>query len=266
VLCACPSPVALPRGSSPPRSYGQRLELSEGTSPRGLPCYCTDKAGNIYSVPLCICRVDLLMQGQRRGTPGNGLSTTIKYLRLKTSGAAGNGLGAAIKYLRRTTSGDAGSGLGDTIKYLRRTTSGDAGTWVLRPITCGVQRAVPRATAWAPRSSTCAAPRASAWAPQSSTCDAKQVPPRVRPGYYYQLSTRRYEHRPGYHGVVPATRNELRCWQRPGHHDQVPALARRATAWAPQSSNCEAQRAALRATAWSTRSNTCGAQRAAPRA
>jgi hypothetical protein len=44
---------------------------------------------------------------------GNGLCTTIKYLR----GAAGISLGTAIKYLRRTTRGAAGNCLGTTIKY-----------------------------------------------------------------------------------------------------------------------------------------------------
>jgi hypothetical protein len=34
------------------------------------------------------------------------------------SDAAGNGLGTTIKYLRRTRNGAAGSSLGTTIKYL----------------------------------------------------------------------------------------------------------------------------------------------------
>ena len=38
---------------------------------------------------------------------GNGLYTTIKYMR----GAAGVGLGTTTKYLRRTTSGAANNGL-----------------------------------------------------------------------------------------------------------------------------------------------------------
>jgi hypothetical protein len=33
------------------------------------------------------------------GAAGNGLGTTIKYLRFTTSGAAGNDLGTTIKYL-----------------------------------------------------------------------------------------------------------------------------------------------------------------------
>jgi hypothetical protein len=48
------------------------------------------------------------------GVAGNGLCTTIKYLR----GAAGIGPGTTIKYLRRATSAAANKGLGTTIKYL----------------------------------------------------------------------------------------------------------------------------------------------------
>jgi hypothetical protein len=59
------------------------------------------------------------MQRTTSGAAGNGLYTTIKYMRL----AAGIGLGITAKYLRRTTSGAAGDGLGTMIKYLRRTTS-----------------------------------------------------------------------------------------------------------------------------------------------
>jgi hypothetical protein len=46
---------------APSRSYGQRLVLVEGTSPRGLPCHCTDKACNICSTQLHICQVVLLL-------------------------------------------------------------------------------------------------------------------------------------------------------------------------------------------------------------
>jgi hypothetical protein len=62
------------------------------------------------------------MQRTTSGAAGNGLYTTIKYMR----GAAGIGLGTTIKHLRRTTSGAAGNGLGATMKYLRRTTSAAA--------------------------------------------------------------------------------------------------------------------------------------------
>jgi hypothetical protein len=55
-----------------------------------------------------------------------------------TSGAAGNGLYTSIKYMR----GAAGIGLGITIKYLRRTMSGAAGN-----VTCDAQRAPLRAMA-----------------------------------------------------------------------------------------------------------------------
>jgi hypothetical protein len=47
---------------------------------------------------------------------GNGLDTSIKYLRV----AAGNGPGSTAEYLRRTTSVAACFGLGITAKYLRR--------------------------------------------------------------------------------------------------------------------------------------------------
>jgi hypothetical protein len=62
------------------------------------------------------------MQCTTSGAAGNGLYTTIKYMR----GAAGVDLGTTMKYLRRTTNGAAGNGLGTMIKYLRRTTSAAA--------------------------------------------------------------------------------------------------------------------------------------------
>ena len=33
------------QASAPPRIYGKRLELAEGTSPRELPCHCAGKTG-----------------------------------------------------------------------------------------------------------------------------------------------------------------------------------------------------------------------------
>jgi hypothetical protein len=54
------------------------------------------------------------MQRTTSGAAGNGLYTTIKYLR----GAASIGLGTTIKYLRHTTSAAANNGLGTAIKYL----------------------------------------------------------------------------------------------------------------------------------------------------
>jgi hypothetical protein len=103
------------------------MELAEDTWPRGLPCQSTDKADNINFYPLHICRVALLLLRQHRGAVGNGLGTTITYLRCTTSGATDNGLDTTIKYLRQITSGAAGNGLVAKIKYLRRTTSGAAG-------------------------------------------------------------------------------------------------------------------------------------------
>jgi hypothetical protein len=61
-----------PAVARPPRSYGQRLELAEDTSPRGLPCHCIDKASDINYVPLNICRVILLLLRHRRVAAGLG--------------------------------------------------------------------------------------------------------------------------------------------------------------------------------------------------
>jgi hypothetical protein len=47
------------------------------------------------------------------------------YMQRTTSGAAGNGLCTTIKFMR----GAAGIGLGTTIKYLRRTTSAAVPTY-----------------------------------------------------------------------------------------------------------------------------------------
>jgi hypothetical protein len=61
------------------------------------PCHCTDKTGNIYTAPLDVFRAVLLLLLQSRGAAGNGLGTTIKYLRRTTSDAAENDLGATAK-------------------------------------------------------------------------------------------------------------------------------------------------------------------------
>jgi hypothetical protein len=64
----------------------------------------------------------MYMQRTTSGAAGNGLHTTIKYMR----GASGIGMGTMIRHLRRATSGAAENGLGATMKYLRRTTSAAA--------------------------------------------------------------------------------------------------------------------------------------------
>jgi hypothetical protein len=56
----------------------------------------------------------IYMQRTTSGAAGNGLYTTIKYMR----GAAGIGLSTTINYLRRTSSAAANNGLSTTIKYL----------------------------------------------------------------------------------------------------------------------------------------------------
>jgi hypothetical protein len=79
-----------------------------------------------------------------RSTAGLGLGTKIKYLRRLTSSAAGNslctttkyvrgaagiGLGTSMKYLRRTKSAAANSSLGTTIKYLVNENAGAGNKW-----------------------------------------------------------------------------------------------------------------------------------------
>ena len=56
----------------------------------------------------------MYMQRTTNGAVGNGLYTTIKYMR----GASSICLGTTVKYLRRATSGAAGNGLGTMVKYL----------------------------------------------------------------------------------------------------------------------------------------------------
>ena len=73
----------------------------------------------------------MYMQRTTSGAAGNGLHTTIKYMR----GASGIGMGTTIKHLRRTTSGAAGNGLGATMKYLLRTTSAAANNGMSTTIT-----------------------------------------------------------------------------------------------------------------------------------
>jgi hypothetical protein len=64
----------------------------------------------------------MYMQRTTSGAAGNGLHTTVKYMR----GASGIDMGTTIKHLRRTSSGAAGNDLGATMKNLRRTTSAAA--------------------------------------------------------------------------------------------------------------------------------------------
>ena len=73
----------------------------------------------------------MYMQRTTSGAAGNGMYTTIKYMR----GASGIGMGTTIKHLRCTTSGAAGNGLGATTKYLRRTTSAAANNGMSTTIT-----------------------------------------------------------------------------------------------------------------------------------
>jgi hypothetical protein len=166
----------LKHAPAPPWSHGQRPELVRSTSPRWLPYHCAEKAGNIYSASLYICRVVLLLLRHRRGAAGYGLGATIKCLRQATSGAAGNELGRTIKYLR----GAAGINLGTTIKYLRSTTRQRPGHHDQVPAMHNERRRGKR------------------------TWHNDQVP------------ARRRGHRPVHHDLVPATNKERRRGKWPG--------------------------------------------------
>jgi hypothetical protein len=73
----------------------------------------------------------MYMQRTTSAAVGNGLYTTIKYMR----GASGIGMGTTIKHVRCTTSGAAENGMGATMKYLRRTTSAAANNFMSTTIT-----------------------------------------------------------------------------------------------------------------------------------
>jgi hypothetical protein len=65
------------------------------------------------------------MQRATSGAAGNGLYTTIKYVRC----AAGFGLGTTIKYLRQTTSAAANNGMGTTNQVSRELNAGASNNW-----------------------------------------------------------------------------------------------------------------------------------------
>jgi hypothetical protein len=114
---------------------GQRLELAEGTSTRGIKSTRCSSAVLFFSCCGSVAALPALANCYgRRGAAGYGPGTTIKYLRHTASGAAGNGLSTTIKYLRQTTSSAAGNGLFATAKYLRRTTIGAAGNGLGTPM------------------------------------------------------------------------------------------------------------------------------------
>ena len=56
----------------------------------------------------------MYMQRTTSGAAGNGLHTTIKYMR----GASGIDMGTTMKHLRRTTSAAANNNLSNTTKCL----------------------------------------------------------------------------------------------------------------------------------------------------
>ena len=73
----------------------------------------------------------MYMQRTTSGAAGNGLYTTIKYMRVRI----GIGMGTKIIHLRCTTSCAAGNGLGATMKYLRHTTNAAANNGLSTTIT-----------------------------------------------------------------------------------------------------------------------------------
>jgi hypothetical protein len=77
---------------------------------RLAPTFCA--AGEVIDFVL----VTVYLRRTTSVAAGNGLCTTINYLR----GAAAVGLGTALKYLRRTTSTAAGNGLGIAAQNERR--------------------------------------------------------------------------------------------------------------------------------------------------
>ena len=149
---------------------------------------------------------------------GNGLGTTIKYLRRSASGTAGNGLCTMIKYPRRTAGAAAGSGLDTTLNYLR---GAKANSREQRLSSFDAKQAPPRATSLAPRQLNTAL-RCTAGAAAGSGLD----------------TTLNYLRGAKANGRA----------QRSSSFDAKRAPPR-ATAWAPRSSTCSAQRAAPRATA-----------------
>jgi hypothetical protein len=153
----------------------------------------------------------------------------MKHLRRTTSGAAGNGRKPRIKDLRHTTSSAAGHGRAPypctcaVPRHNKRRRGLRPGTITMYLRGATAQRAAQRATAWAPRSSTCNAQRvplrAAAWAPRSSTCDAQRAALRAMARRNDQVpaahNERRRELRPS--AVVKYLRhNERRRGLRPG--------------------------------------------------
>jgi hypothetical protein len=79
-------------------AFGQRLELAEETSPRGIKPFRYTSAELFFSCCDSVAALPALANcNGRRGAAGNGPGNTIKFPRLTTIGAAGNGLGTAIK-------------------------------------------------------------------------------------------------------------------------------------------------------------------------
>jgi hypothetical protein len=150
---------------APPRSYGQRIELVESTSPEGLSCHFTDEAGNIYSPhisnesPFSCC-------------DGVAAPRATAWAPRSSTSEAHRAVPRATAWAPRSSN----CGAQRIAPGLRPWHRGQvpARRRGHRPgyhdqVICEAQRAAPRETAWASRSSDCVALWASAWAPRSST-------------------------------------------------------------------------------------------------
>jgi hypothetical protein len=82
------------------------------------------KDGVFVDLTVILCAISATTRSTI-GAAGNGLGTTIKYLR----GATGICLGTKINFLRRATSAAANSGLGTTTKYLVNRNAGAGNNW-----------------------------------------------------------------------------------------------------------------------------------------
>jgi hypothetical protein len=198
--------------SAPPRSYGQRLELAEGKSQRGLPCRFTDKAGSMYSEPLYLTGFSCptATASRRRG------QRPVHHVQVP----------ATNKERRRGQR----PGHRDLVPARRRGH---------RP---GHHDEIPathnKVTVWTPRSSTCDAQRGKY--PGTTTKYLRQTTSgaagyslgtaikylrgaaRIGLGTTVKRLRRTTRQRSGHHDQVPATHSERRRGQRPGHQDQVP--------------------------------------------
>jgi hypothetical protein len=165
-------------------SYGQRQEFVKHTSPRGLPYHWADKAGNIYSAPLCICRLLLSCCGSVAAPRAKTLAQrSIPAIHNERHSGQWPGHHDQVPVRRR---GHRPGRHGQVLAARNK-----AMAWASRSSNSDSQRAPPRGTAWAHRQHDLVPARlhhdqlpathteATAWASRSSTCDAQRAAPRA---------------------------------------------------------------------------------------